>query len=1348
MATKFGKPAIASWAPDRIDVFIRTENHTLLHSWSHGDQGATVDLGGKLASDPVAAAYGEHRLSVFARGADLSLMQWLWDPLQSRMLSPENWGWLATDPVAIGWRSGGLVDALARSVDGPLLHWWTIPGSRVGPIVSGSPSFAHNPVPISRAENKLDVFVRSTDNNQLEQWQWDGSALTFREVLGGHLISDPVAVSWADDRIDIYARSDGGKVRHWGWDGRLTHRWFKNEDSIAEPLVADPTVASREENQLDMFARAAGGTLLHWRWNPTARTWLGPTARTSGLGSDPVALSRAPGTVDVFARVADGRLLHGTWNGTEWNERFWNLELTAPPETPWLAGETTEPRLLLVRPKDHLVVGLHWAGCELRDQVPPVLQPTAGDARVILTLPPQHLAEEVAPAEGPLVPTVDPNTTGGFPTWQARLARASRLAIAVDAGTSLTLTAKGLLEALKGARVLPGSRNPDDNLTAIDLPYGLIISPENGGSAGSVRAEHASQPIELGSGAVGLWRTRLTGSDPLTRLVVRVLHASRADPFPLALNRDSRLVIFQQATPADAARLELSALGGSLSATGRWPTFEWDHHATLGRDQTVRTAAKGVLYPLGHRAEYIEITERLIDPLAGGGIAVLRKQRILIVTEPVRGEDATLSRAFPFSDAEITTDVYTSVRDPTSRPDAPPEPWQWRWHERETLEIAFIEQRLDQLRAERQELHDSLHGDMGWGGGPVSEQLANDRQVAVEYLRCLDTIRELHDEIEALRELGLASDPVPVFFWPSRADGVPIRFPVRLGAANGSVHVDLPLIFVQDHRLRGDLRKPFDSLTDPTVAAALDQEYAARGAGIVELAGTPLDLVRSQRRPRLSGDVQEVLRINIVGVPREGRFRPRLGRPEIRERSAAEAWGFEVALPALRSLLGAAPEAARARMAFARDYEINGEAEDCAYQVAGDALDVNFAGASNRSGGLVSPRLAADAVSRTHGLVNLEGTRSLDPAKLLSDGASLLGFDLRALVGQITTPPAMTTALVPGRPPEVKMVWESVPLRAFPEPPAPGVFKPGTDSKLTMTVVSSPTVNQITCHVGSFSLVMPPGADALLELSFESLTFTQTGHRPPTLDVKGIDAKFVGKLKLLQVLQESVGLASAGPKIELSPAGITARYLLPVPDVGLLAFTMSNLVFSAGVSVPFTKDPVAVCLGFGSREKPFTLTVLAFGGGGYVDFEIVHTGLRRFEVSLEFGAAVAISIGIASVEIHAFGGIRFALQRDGAVKLTGYIRIGGSVDLLGLVSVSIELRVELDYRVDTNRMVGRAKLVLEIDLTLYSDSIEVDSGEWVIAGGDARRRALRGDPLSRRRASVDAWAAYLEKFKP
>ena len=120
---------------------------------------------------------------------------------------------------------------------------------------------------------------------------------------------------------------------------------------------------------------------------------------------------------------------------------------------------------------------------------------------------------------------------------------------------------------------------------------------------------------------------------------------------------------------------------------------------------------------------------------------------------------------------------------------------------------------------------------------------------------------------------------------------------------------------------------------------------------------------------------------------------------------------------------------------------------------------------------------------------------------------------------------------------------------------------------------------------------------------------------------------------------------------------------------------------------------------------------------------------------------------IASGEVHALGGVRFVLERDGAVTVTGYLRIGGSVEVLGLLTVSIELCLSLTYKSERNALVGRATLVIEIDLTLWSDSVELDSGEWVLAGDEERFQALAGaDPAAFADEGLARWRSYRAAF--
>ena len=116
--------------------------------------------------------------------------------------------------------------------------------------------------------------------------------------------------------------------------------------------------------------------------------------------------------------------------------------------------------------------------------------------------------------------------------------------------------------------------------------------------------------------------------------------------------------------------------------------------------------------------------------------------------------------------------------------------------------------------------------------------------------------------------------------------------------------------------------------------------------------------------------------------------------------------------------------------------------------------------------------------------------------------------------------------------------------------------------------------------------------------------------------------------------------------------------------------------------MPFTAGPVTVALGFASRDNPFNLSVLALGGGGYIDVEFGGNQLSRFEASMEFGAMIAVDFLIVSAEVHALGGVHFV--KTDSITVDAFLRIGGSVDLFGLVSVSVELVVTLAYQGDSD----------------------------------------------------------------
>lgn len=1334
-----GDPAVVSMDGQRLDIFARAPDDTLWHIWlGTGDDGAE-SLGGQLAGDPVAVA-GPNSIDVFAREFGFWMRTWRWSPVERRMMEADvRWhDWrIVHDPVAV--RMGAGIAVYVASATDELLRFWTADGSNWdAPQVLGE---CRGPLAVlERNTGVPDVFGRDPTNGGLLHWGtvhvFGSSADRFgSENLGGTVASTPVVVSWSDDRMDIVASGTDGTALHWGWagkqkyydtvgDGKVWHtgRWYGAEASVPGQFGPEAAATSAGRDLAELYARAVDGTLQRWSWDGTAGwdpygSWAGPTNLVGGLGSNPAAIGRN-NRAELYAwEQSTGHLLQIFPAGGQWVRNSIPITLrTRPgPELP-PARVTVNPDYVVVRPDDLAIVGVNWTGYDLADGDPPTLQRTGADARLVLALPPQHIGEEVSPAGGTLVAPVDGDNPL-FARWRAVLSGPSRLVFAPTA-ERIELTAEGLLAAVQNLPVIS-----DGDSTRLEVPWQLTVAPNNAGS------EHSS--VVADGSVVALWRAIMR---PLagTAMTLVIKRATGSDPFALPLGRGARELLVDKT--ADLHRLELSALGATLSARGSWDSTEWEHDTTLGRDQRVRVQLRGILYPFGHAAVYTEFTERF----PGDGenpIAVLRKRSSLTVTQPTREYTSAPIAGFPFDSVEIATVQLTDLDDPDLK-----DLWtNYTWPPRPSEEVAEqLQDLLDELAAQPIPPGDWAAGmpvmehlinavdDLGPEGEPDELELAAAQtNAAATYLGLVEAIQRVQEEIDALAVLQTATPPW--FFWPTRS-GERVPFTVRLDSASGPVEITLPLLFVVDVNVpESPAMTAFDSLRDQDAATRFATEWATPGApsgnrpaGVVDIGGRTLDLVRSGD-PAATGDHQVVQRLNIfAATDGERGFRPRLGLPQ-----SDSAWAVEIDLPTARTLLPDKIDAHTARVRYSDAFEQAGVAVDVAYTVIGAAIDLDFTRSADRSGGLISPSIAADGLSRTAGLVNTAGFSPLEPAKLFKDGAKLLGFSLADLIKDLPTGPDGPGAPVLATdlstiPPTVRMAWTDVPLtKAGPFGPiVDEAGQPVGTSVLTMSVESSGATTKTECTITSFALSFPTSSP-LLTLTFDRMHYVQRDGQAPQLDIDGLMAHFHGALDVLQALQDKIVPAGKGIQVHADAAGITASYTLPVPDAESGAFIMRGLSFHAAVVVPFGGDPVTVALGFASREKPFNLSVMLLGGGGYVDLELAHDGLRRLEISLEFGASVAVSFAIASGEAHVLGGIRFELLPDKSVQLTGFLRIGGSLDVLGLVSVSVELLLTLGYETTGNRLVGRATLIIEIDVTLFSDSVELDSGEWVIAGDDA-----------------------------
>jgi hypothetical protein len=843
---------------------------------------------------------------------------------------------------------------------------------------------------------------------------------------------------------------------------------------------------------------------------------------------------------------------------------------------------------------------------------------------------------------------------------------------AVPANTAFELTAKGVLTALQGPGVTVVTMADGPPVpTQIEIPWKLILSPAPRAGGGSVVSSHAVTPATSAAGVTALWLARLQAASGATAtdagLVAYPQRCIPGDPVggnpdyapPLAEAQRRKIIAAREADrlPATARRFELSTIGGSLSVAAKWPEIEWSQDVILGRDDKVRTVVSGVLYPFGHRAVLDQMTWR---------------QFVLPQPSP-------------------TPAPPPPGPHPPPGPPHPPHPT------------------------------DAPNGNGGGtGNGGTSPQpsqqyaMAGLKQTAtltiVEPVRTFGHDTALgrqfpFDEIEILGRVFDVESGAAQFVIYSLA-GTVLLFPVRAGGRNGDVVMHTPMLFVDDNAA-GDTGALHDAWSKiPQLMSAADAAVpgdAIPPTGVaIPLPGVAINMFAASARANDPRDVHEVQTLVIDVGDEGGAFWPLIS-------------GFTAELPALRALL--AQPSVSTVLRYTPDYINQGDAADLALEMVDAAgVGIDFTSRPDRSGGLIAPKYVARKISRLLGPVPLLDHVSPDQ---VFGGATLLGLPLTSVVALSGLAPPGIVPL-PGDPPGAAMTW-TLPLTPF------GPFQPNASSTATLNVTiaaappsgadGTPTA-QTVCQVQNFDFVLPPD-QPLVTLHFDAVTFTQLPGRHPDLAIGHPTVTFGGALLLVNGLIQDVQqfIAANGPTIRALPSGISAAYTVAIPSVGSGAFTLSNVAASLAVDVPFTAGDVTVSLGFASRDNPFNLSVLALGGGGYIDVELggTGTGLSRFEASMDFGATLAVDFLVVSAEVHALGGVHF-VKTDTTITLDAFLRLGGSVNLFGLVSVSIEMVIILGYDGADNRLVGRATIVVEVGIAYMHQSVTLDSGDWILAG--------------------------------
>lgn len=874
------------------------------------------------------------------------------------------------------------------------------------------------------------------------------------------------------------------------------------------------------------------------------------------------------------------------------------------------------------------------------------------------------------------------------------------------------------------ARVTPGIYDifgpphpPHATGTAIELPWRLIGSP-----IGSPGFAHALRPVSRG-GRTELWHTRLgerrhrpghpVSIDERAPQQLRYLwspdYGAPVNGPVFSLDGIDREMIVKLTAgytepggdrpwvprPVSVRRLMLSALGGLLDAERRWDIRPvgvdlraWTHRANQARDFYVRVEYSGFLFPFGHAATLVKLTERSFEwrdeNERSERIAVLRQRFFIIVRERFRtyprgAPQPYAGRAMPFESVECLVETTPDFATP---------------------------------------------------GGNSADRLADGFYVDGRNHR--------------------------MAFWPSRGSEGLYFFPMMgIDAAGRRIAFSTPLMFVSEVVNTGAL---IPRIREHYRHAARKErrQIDMRGA-TVRFAETDVEAA--------DVDLPTISMLLSSADPSTGLVAGQAAR--LQQQSLIEA--AEVRLAAIERLTG---QVKKPRVVFDPQYLADGfsgvnKGELFLTIDSNETLEFGGGGASSDTvGGLATPSMVPAGLSRRHGIASAgpNGLASFaagtfDPADFFPSARILGFFELKSLLKPVPLgleSPQLTTTEYPEYFESRFRLVQSLPNKNI-----EGLMTGeggGSGLELTATTKLNKSADPPEATVEGTLTNFKINLAGVLIIHFNRLHYLKESGRKPDIDVD-LDPRtgvtFGGPLEFLNTLKDYIPANgfSDPPDLQVTPAGITASYALGLPSIQCGVLSFSNINLAAAFSLPFDGEAPTARFNFAERHNTFNLTVSLFGGGGFFAIVASTSGVREIEAALEFGAQIAVNLGVASGSVYVKGGFyfRYAPAPDEQVEFEGYVEMGGRLSVLGLISVSLVFHLSLAYESQAledksdgspnsvSRLFGQASLVVEIEILFFSKSVRVKV-EKTFAGSKADPLFVDFIP----RQSV--WGNYCDAF--
>lgn len=979
---------------------------------------------------------------------------------------------------------------------------------------------------------------------------------------------------------------------------------------------------------------------------------------------------------------------------------------------PAVTGATPSLVFQAVRTEDMLYLGFEFYNAHaevIGGQTYIVPTDKAKPTYMVVLFPSQHLGEESVEYSTSM-------TSWPSPPLHGALAGFSWLAFELELNASVPFTLKGLLDwTTKRPQLVPVVRDPSSGSpappgplhSALEVPWSLWLSPGVDGTW-----QHSATPVSF-AGRTELWHTRLgvKGIEPPDATPLLKAFWSRTygegtfaaptpDPWFMPLDPTDRNDIVKLTTsresgggPVSASFFALSALGASINVQGHWTPGpnsgvsleSWIHRTSIGRDSYVRVVNLGYLFPFGHRAVKIKITDREfhVDPVryfefgeketGGDVVAYLVTKEYIVVTQPVISYTGDHHEPFggrgnPLRRVEVKTVTTPPIDfDPSTDP---------------AIEVG------------------ALHSDTAYvlwvrsGGSDVPFSFVG---TDIEG-RTVDFTASVIWVDQTFINQGYIDDIIAAYSSASPARNSPsfggqlLALADTAGAAPGSTaqHIEN---YTLTAKFVANGAASFYPLLDEAVVHLPGAEQIV-GAGSKPLTPPSVSISDNYLDNGFQSGVTEVY----LAVKKNG---PGLNFPV--------------------NLVGGMATPNFSVSGIARDLGPVGGT--LANLLAGKFDPSDFFGMLS---GEVGKLLGAISITDIIQTVDPDEQAANAQAPQISSNLVYPGDD-------DTKPP---TAL------DTKLHWNPAVMED-----SNGFFQPqagGSNLLVTAeiyTPISNPAQTTYSVHgeLTNFELVLFGSANQYIGITFTSFTFDSKTGAKTSVQPQIETVTFLGPLTFIQDLSQLLS-SLGGPSINVTAAGIDASYTLALPDISVGIFSLSNLSISGGVNIPFDGTPVRVRFGLCSQDNPFLLTIYLFGGGGYFGLAVGADGIEEIQVELEFGAAISINLGVASGGVSIMAGIYFSLQTvpSEQVQLTGFLRADGNLSVLGIITMSMEFYLGLTY-LDPGQCYGEATVSVSISVLFFSASVSATM-QKTFGGGS--------DPDFADAISQADWDTYCGAFAP